>query len=142
MKMILINAIYFKGEWEKQFKISKTSKREFMNYKKEKTLIDFMFIKDKYDCFEDDKMKSVSLNYKNDNIKALIILPNDEYDINKYIQNFTMDDYNNILKNLTREEITLYLPKFEINFECELKNVFKKLGMKKAFTNDADFFHL
>ena len=53
-----------------------------MNYKKEKTLIDFMFIKDKFDCFEDDKMKSVSLNYKNDNIKALIILPNDEYDIN------------------------------------------------------------
>ena len=45
MKMLLINAIYFKGEWEKQFKKSKTSKREFMNYKKEKKLIDFMFIK-------------------------------------------------------------------------------------------------
>jgi serpin B len=32
--MLLINAIYFKGEWEKEFDKNKTKKREFTNYKK------------------------------------------------------------------------------------------------------------
>ena len=95
-KMILINAIYFKGEWEKKFDKNKTCKNEFLNYKKEKKLVDFMNIKDNFLSFEDDDIQSISLNYKNDNIKALIILPKYEFDIDKYILNFTADDYNNI----------------------------------------------
>ena len=142
INMLLINAIYFKGEWEKEFDKKRTKKREFTNYKKEKQLTDFMSITDKFYCHEDDNMQSVLLNYKEDNMKALIILPTNEYDLNKYVQNFTIQDYNNILNNMTEEKISLYLPKFEVNFDCELENVLMKLGMKKAFTNFAEFSNL
>ena len=101
-----------------------------------------MNISDKFYCHEDDNMQSILLNYKEDNMKALIILPTNEYDLNKYMQNFSIQDYNNILNNITEEKISLYLPKFEVNFDCELTNVLMKLGMKKAFTNNADFSNL
>lgn len=139
MKLILINAIYFKGIWEKQFDKNKTKKKEFINYKKEKKLVDFMNINDKFYTYEGNNIQCLSLNYKNDNMKALIILPIDEYDINKFIQNFTMDDYKNILLNLTEEKVYLSIPKFEINFKCELKDILTNMGMKKAFSDDADF---
>ena len=137
--MILINAIYFKGEWEKKFDKRKTEKKNFFNYKKEKKLIDFMFRKDKYYFYENEVMKSLSLNYKKDNIKALIIMPSEENDINKYAKNFTMYNYENILKNLAEETVSLYFPKFEINYKSELNSIFQSLGMKKAFTEEADF---
>jgi len=142
INMLLINVIYFNGEWEKEFDKKNTKKGEFTNYKKEKKLIDFMRISDKFYCHEDDNMQSVLLNYKEDNMKALIILPTNEYDINKYIQNFSIQDYNNILNSMTEEKFNLILPKFEINFDCELKNVLMKLGMKNAFTDNADFSNL
>jgi len=142
INMVLINVIYFKGEWEKEFDKERTKKREFTNYKKEKQLVDFMSISDKFYCHEDDNMQSILLNYKEDNMKALIILPTNEYDLSKYVQNFSIQDYNNILNNMTEEKISLYLPKFEINFDCELENVLMKLGMKKAFTDNAEFSNL
>ena len=37
------------------------------------------------------------------------------------------------------EKVNLFLPKFEINFQSELKPIFESLGMKEAFTNNADF---
>ena len=142
INMLLINAIYFKGEWEKEFDKKSTEKREFINYKKEKKLVDFMRITDKFYCHEDDNMQSVLLNYKEDNMKALIILPTNEYDINKYIQNFSIQDYKNIMVSMTEEKISLYLPKFEVNFDCKLKNTLMHLGMKEAFTDDANFSNL
>ena len=137
--MILINAIYFKGEWEKKFDKSKTEKKFFFNYKKEKKLIDFMFRKDKYYCYENEDTKILSLNYQKDNIKALIIMPSEENDINEYAKNFTIYNYKNILNNLTEDTVSLYFPKFEINYKSELNSIFQSLGMKKAFIDEADF---
>jgi hypothetical protein len=50
-----------------------------------------------------------------------------------------MYNYKNILKNLAEETVSLYFPKFEINYKYELDSIFQSLGMKKAFTEEADF---
>ncbi|ORX81637.1 hypothetical protein BCR32DRAFT_244753 [Anaeromyces robustus] len=54
--MILINAIYFKGSWLKTFNKEYTEKGIFMNYYKNKNIVDFMKMKDKIDYFEDEKI--------------------------------------------------------------------------------------
>ena len=77
--------IYFKGNWEKKFDQKLTDKSTFYNFNKEATITDFMNKSDYFDYFYDENIQSVQLNYKEDNLKAIIILPIKEKDINYYI---------------------------------------------------------
>jgi serpin B len=138
-KMVLINAIYFKGMWQQPFDKNHTQKDTFLNFNKEPKQVDFMNSKKKFDYFEDKNIQAVSLNYDNDNLKALIILPKNKQDINNYINNFTSKKYHMIKSNLINKKVILSFPKFEINFDTELRTIFQSLGMKDAFTNNADF---
>ena len=137
--MVLINAIYFNGKWEKSFDPKKSKKNGFMNYNKNPININFMNSTDDFDYFENEQIQAISLNYNNDNMKALIILPKIEKDINNYIINFSQELYINIIKNLQNKKVVLNLPKFELNFEAELKDTFISLGMVEAFSDSADF---
>ena len=138
--MILINAIYFKGKWEIEFNERLTEKRIFINYQNEKKLINFMYSKDDYSYFENNEIQAISLKYQEDNLEALIILPKNEYDINKYIENFNQEKYNNIINGLLSQKVELFLPKFDIEFNTDLVGVFQEMGMKLAFEpNSADF---
>lgn len=136
--MILINAIYFKGEWEKQFDVNLTQKATFLNFNKEEKITDFMNMKNDFAFYEDEEIQAVQLNYNKDNLKALVILPLIEKDINNYINNFTKEKYANIIMNLNNKKIRLSLPKFEIKYEEELKEILISMGMKEAF-GPADF---
>ena len=138
--MILINAIYFKGKWEKVFDVKFTSQKIFTNYKKEKKRVDFMYMSNKLNYFEDNSLQAISLKYKEDKINAIIILPKKETNINNFIHNFNYEQFNQIKKGLKINKVKLYLPKFEIEFEDELNDYFKSLGMNDAFDKKkADF---
>ena len=89
----------------------------------------FIHATKKYDCFENKDMQDISLNYKKDNLSALLILPKKEKNINDYIEYLTFDKYNNIINGLTNQEVRLSLPKFEFDFSTELTQNFKTLGM-------------
>ena len=136
--MILINAIYFKGNWEKKFDTKLTNKLPFYNFNKGKKITDFMHMNNNFDYFEDENVQSIQINYNEDNLKALIILPKTEKDINNYIKNFNKKIYENIIKGLFNQKIDLSLPKFEIKYEGELKEILISMGMKEAF-GSADF---
>jgi serpin B len=137
-KMVLINAIYFKGIWEQPFDKKDTRIDIFMNLNKHPKKISFMNNTKKFDYFEDEHIQAISLNYVKDNLKALIILPK-KTGINNYIKNFTSEKYHMIINELINKKVNLSLPKFEIDFSAELKPNFQSLGMKEAFTNSADF---
>jgi serpin B len=136
--MVLINAIYFKGIWKKTFDKNKTYQNNFNNFNKTPIMKDFMNITDNFDYFENDNIQSISLNYTKDNLKALIILPRND-DINTYINNFSSENYINIIKNLNNQKVNLSLPKFEINFSARLEQNFINLGMVLPFSDSADF---
>jgi len=140
--MILINAIYFKGNWAQNFDKALTRKRYFYNSKKEKNLVEFMQSENEYYYFENEVIQAISLDYEKDNMEALIILPKND-NINDYIKNFNQKEYNNILECLNNEKVKLYLPKFELEFKKTLNDLLQNLGMKLAFDeNNADFFNL
>ena len=136
--MVLINAIYFKGIWKKTFDKNKTYQNNFNNFNKTPIMKDFMNITDNFDYFENENIKSISLNYTKDNLKALIILPRND-DINTYINNFSSENYIDIIKNLNNQKVNLSLPKFEINFSARLEQNFINLGMVLPFSDSADF---
>jgi len=136
--IFLINAIYFKGNWKKEFEAASTKKRNFKNLNKEEKEVDFMMMVDKLDYAENDDVQAISLDYKKDNLKALVILPKKE-DINEYIKKLTEEKYRDIIKKLENKKVDLSLPKFSVEFESDLKPELNGLGIVEAFTDKADF---
>ena len=99
----------------------------------------FMNATDDYMYFEDKGVQALSINYKNDNLEALILLPKHQIDINNYISNLTSQKYQIIISKLSKNKVILSMPKFLINFGAELTPNFNSLGMVEAFTDQADF---
>ena len=137
--MVLINAIYFKGKWVKSFDKSNTRKNNFLNFNKTPIEVFFMNATDDYMYFENKEVQALSINYKNDNLEALILLPKHQIDINNYISNLTSQKYQIIISKLSKNKVILSMPKFVINFGDELTHYFNSLGMIEAFTDQANF---
>ena len=141
VQMILLNAVYFKGEWSSKFEKMNTRNKTFYNLGTEEKVVDTMSQLTHFKYYEDNQIQAVELPYKKDKISALVILPRKNVDINKYILSLDTekDSLSNIVSNLKSHKVSLELPKFELEFSSSLKEVLQKMGMEKAFTNNADF---
>ena len=142
VSIILVNAIYFKGSWEHKFE-KNTIKREFKNFNNKKIVVDTMYNSLSDILYnEDEKIQMISLPYISSSYEMIIILPRD----NKYSSSY--DYLNNENVNFTKlisklkyvDEVELYLPKFEFEYENGLNEILIEMGMKKAFSRqEADF---
>ena len=137
--MILLNAIYFNGLWKYPFDKKNNFESNFMNYNKEPKKIEFMSLEKKFNYYEDEEIQAIFLKYQNESLSALIILPNKKLDLNEYIQNFEDEKFSLIIENSKEKDIQLNLPKFKICYESEMTPFIKNLGVKEAFTLNANF---
>lgn len=140
VQMILLNAVYFKGEWSKQFKESLTKKKIFYNLGTEIKEVDTMQKLDHFSYYEDTKVQAIDLPYTQDGMSALIILPKETVDINKYITSLNSNEssLSDLISQLKYSKVNLELPKFKLEFFSSLKETLKDMGMTTAFTDDAD----
>ena len=139
--MLILNAVYFKGEWLHQFKEYMTKKQIFYNMNKEQKNIDTMEITKYFNYFEDTNLQAVELRFIKESTTAIIILPNEKIDINEFIYILDKDNeyFYTIVNNMKDNKVNLRLPKFEINYEKKLKEVLKTMGVNLPFEKNADF---
>jgi len=148
----LLNAVYFEGIWEAKFKESVT--RDSVFYLADDTekpcrmmsqTSDFNYSVNKY-------FAAIDLPYGSGSYSMTILLPHNEEE-NQYwgddASNWTVDD---IVANLTpqnwddwtsdlyKKGVLLYLPRFSMEYDIEMKDVLSVLGMEVAFDElNADF---
>ena len=133
--MIILNAVYFKGEWTSKFNSHVTKKLPFYNFGSEEKEIDTMTQIAHFNYYEDKKVQAIELRFIKDFMSAIILLPVEGTDINKYIDTLSIsnEEYNKIIKGLNYAKVHLQLPKFELRFEETLNDVLINLGMYNAF---------
>ena len=139
--MVLLNAIYFKGLWKKEFNPKLTRKADFYNYGEKNSVakVDMMYIKDDFKYYEDKNVQIIDIPFKKDSVSALIFLPR-ENNINDFLADLDDEKINNYIKKMFIENVVLKLPKFELEFSANLNTALQNLGMKDAFSvAKADF---
>ena len=139
--MVLLNAIYFKGLWKKEFNPKLTRKADFYNYGEKSSVakVDMMYIKDDFMYYEDKNVQIIDIPFKKDSVSALIFLPR-ENNINDFLADLDDEKINNYIKKMFIENVVLKLPKFELEFSANLNTALQNLGMKDAFSvAKADF---
>ena len=73
--MIILNAVYFKGEWRSKFETFATTKLPFYNFGSEEVTIDTMSQINHFRYYEDKKVQAIELSFKYNYMSAIIILP-------------------------------------------------------------------
>lgn len=130
--LILTNAIYFKGVWEQEFNKKETHERAFYNSNQEKKAVEFMKATNKYNYTEDDLVQVLEMPYQGDDLSLLVILPR-ENDIESLKNTITSEMLTKWNEKLMSHKVKVNLPKFKFDFDVELNNPLKKMGMERAF---------
>ncbi len=136
VRMALLNAVYFKASWIKEFSEDLTDKQIFHGAKGD-TTVDMMHQEDHFDYAENDDYQMIRLPYYGDS-EMTVYLPKDTTTADKWSE----ADY---LATLTQDadaqewdyrKVSLSMPKFELEYGTELADVLKELGVERIFNNN------
>lgn len=129
-RMVLVNAIYFKGFWTYQFDPKNTFKAPFYLNEKDTVDVDFMKIKKhfKYGSLQDLDATAIELPYKDSDISMLIILPNSKTGLSALEGKLNTIDLSEISSKLYSQEVNVEIPKFKIEFDITLNDPLKKVS--------------
>jgi len=138
-RLVLTNAIYFKGDWESQFKKSKTKEAPFWLTPSKSINAPMMTQKQKFRYMESDKLQMLELPYLGNHLSMIVLLP-------KKIDGLAQLESTLSVKNLTtwmgllrQREILVFLPKFKMSSQFSLDKTLASMGMPDAFDPSADF---
>lgn len=136
-RLILTNAIYFKGEWQNSFRKEDTKKEVFKTPMGEGVNVDMMYRRGDVNYYEDEEKQAIKLPYKDGSMVMTLILPAENSSIEK-LSNKLNDS---VLANLNylEKQVEIYVPKFKFTAKYQLGDVLSSMGMPDAFDNKADF---
>lgn len=136
---ILINAIYFKGNWKYEFDKKHTEKRTF--YLDDGTTKDvpFMFLNEKLAYMGNEDFQAVSLPYGDGEMSMKVFLPRENSSLGKFRKMLTNDNWEKWNSEFYETKGTVRLPKFQLDYEVLLNEPLKRLGMTTAFSESANF---
>jgi serpin B len=139
VKLGILNAIYFSGDWQIPFNKKKTKQKNFHTIKKDKVKVNFMNNQSFYEYFEDEDIQSLGLPYKCDQFRMIVILPKQKLGITKVEEKFNSEYFDQIKKKSRANEIILSLPKLKIETELSPIEEIKRMGYNEMFSEKADF---
>ncbi|XP_017138383.1 serpin B3-like isoform X2 [Drosophila miranda] len=146
-QMVLVTALDFYGEWEKPFDPNQTTKEVFETQQRSggddgpPSLVDMMHIKDKFSHEYIEKLCAyvIFLPYKKSNLSMVVLLPRDSNGLYYITRNIHEIDLQELVPTEPPTEIELSFPRFKIEYRSDVSNIIKSMGIRKIFSNSANF---
>lgn len=138
-RLVLVNAIYFYGNWEHPFSENSTSEGDFFIQPGRKIQVPFMHQTLRVPFYEDGSFKALALPYKNGDLSMLILLPNEHEQMKELEEQMDASFYQRLNDSLERDQVKISFPRFEMKNKYRLNNPLQQMGMESAFSGDADF---
>jgi serpin B len=136
--MFLVNAIYFKGIWQKQFDKSKTVDATFHASDGTTAIVPMMSRGAGVQYAATPEYEAVDLPYGNSAFTMTVVLPSANADIDAFAESFDQAKWNSLVSSLQETDLEVFLPRFRLEWKRLLNDDLKQLGMRLAFSG-ADF---
>ena len=137
--MYLINALAFEAEWMKIYEKAEVRDSVFTKEDGAKQSVELMYSNEgKY--IEDENATGFIKYYKGSKYAFVAILPNENVTVEDYVN--TLDGYTlyTLLSNAEARNVEAAIPKFETEYDVEMSEILKAMGMTDAFDGAyADF---
>ncbi|MEM9831883.1 MAG: serpin family protein [Bacteroidota bacterium] len=138
--MFLINAVYFKANWQYQFDPAETREAPFYLDNGTTSSVPFMSnegSKVKYNY--EEGLQIIDVPYGNGQFSMVMLLPTDQNTVTDLMSGLTTDQLTSWLEQTDTLTTHLMMPKFKTEFKLNLSDVLKGMGMELPFTTDANF---
>ena len=137
--LFLINAIYFKGNWQDEFNKSRTRTGTFHLSDGSEKQVQMMRREGEYPYFRGETFEATSLPYGDGRVGMYIFLPNRDSNLNKFLGNLNTENWMGWISQFGNRRQTMMLPRFKLEYEVRLNDTLEALGMGIAFGGGADF---
>ncbi len=138
--MIVANATYFKGTWERQFDPKQTAPRAFHLLTGSQQSVPMMQQTRSFPYQEGDGFQAVQLAYAGEGLVMQILLPETNSSVQDLVARADSGFWRkSVLSRFQERKGTLVLPRFTLRYGADLKAPLLALGMKSALSGSADF---
>ena len=140
-RLVLTNAIYFKGDWASQFKKDQTVDGDFFTEGDKKVSVPMMHQTGNFSYFDGGDFQVLELPYKGDALSMVILLPKAKDGLGAFEKTLSAEKVAGWVKGLRpwRPGVRVTLPKFQTTGQFKLNDTLSAMGMSLAFSGDADF---
>lgn len=132
-RLILVNAIYFKGNWALPFDEKQTKEDRFYPGQVEPVQVPMMTVKDDFRYGETPLLQVLELPYAGRDLSMLVLLPKQRTGLGDLEQALNTEDLQQWTRALRSREVQVFLPKFKLESEFDLKSTLQRLGIRDAF---------
>ncbi len=138
--MFLINAVYFKGQWQKRFEKTLTKNQPFHLLGGQPKQVPMMSQSGNYLYLRGDKFQSISLPYGEGAASLYLFLPDQGSSLDEFLKGFSFQKWEEWINSFHNTPGDVKLPRFKLDYENSLNESLKDLGMGVAFSErSADF---
>jgi serpin B len=139
-RLVLSNAIYFKGFWELQFKKTATKDEPFYSLNGKDVKVPMMRQTESFGYMEESDLQALEMPYKGGELAMIVLLPSRQSRFEEFEQSLTTDKLDQLIGPHRWRKVEVYLPGFKMTSDLSLKNKLEALGITDAFTPKvADF---
>ena len=138
-RLVLTNAIYFKGNWDVQFKKERTMDAPFLGIS-QKINVPLMYEKGKFKYLQGDNFQALAQPYVGKDLSMVVLLPEKLNGLKEFEKTPTEAKLRDWLSRMHEVELDVRLPKFKMTEEFDLRQVLSELGMPLAFEPGAADF--
>lgn len=140
--LFLINAIYFKGNWQKEFAKSATQEQPFTLLNGTRKQHPLMSQRGKYQYYENTDFQAISLPYGSGRLSMYVFLPKQNVKLADFYSKLTAENWQQWMKQFASRQGEIVLPRFKLEYDLTLNQALEALGMGVAFQRQANFSNM
>jgi serpin B len=138
-RLVLVNAIYFKGNWASPFDPGLTGEAPFWVAPGQQVAAPLMSMTSEFRYGVADGLQVLELPYAGGELSMVVLLPEEIDGLAGLEERLTAENLARWTEGLWSRQVQVWLPRFEITFPFSLNEVLQSMGMIDAFAEDADF---
>ncbi|EDL32351.1 serpin B9 isoform X1 [Mus musculus] len=139
-RLVLINALYFKGKWHQPFNKEYTMDMPFKINKDEKRPVQMMCREDTYNLayVKEVQAQVLVMPYEGMELSLVVLLPDEGVDLSKVENNLTFEKLTAWMEAdfMKSTDVEVFLPKFKLQEDYDMESLFQRLGVVDVFQED------
>jgi len=132
-RLVLVNAIYFKGNWESEFKVTRTKDAPFFVSSEKSVKTPMMNQVHKFRYAEAESLQILELPYVGNELSMLVLLPRENDRLRDLGSRLSVENLKKWRSRLSKKEIQVFLPKFKMTRRFKLGKTLVSMGIADAF---------
>lgn len=134
--LVLVNTIYFKGQWKNKFDKDNVFASDFHVSKSRSCPVNMMYqeAKFRYKHFPDDEVQLLEMPYRGDDITMVIILPKKDTPLSKVEESLDLKKLTGWLDQMEETTVSINIPRFRVGDSFSLKEKLQAMGLTDLFS--------